>query len=1056
MNINDTTEREAETMDPAVTLIDTELAASHFEEPVDFEPAPEDDDAEWQAWSKQFSARLDAAEAEARSQFEAARPTAGLSIEHRILLTKSAISGNLASEVCATWYSVVDLPDTLNAETRAAWTRLLKHGPLLAFRLTALDGWAAGKPIWRTVWQVRDPRPDSERPKGAPKYLQESGSGTATNVVSEMRARLEAGTYTHLVPIEGTKQALAVASAILGASAVWDRCQLDGLPLPDGYDKGGIDPRKVVVIGLSGCTGWCQGSRAASDEGEMGVVAEAADRETWVLQPAIARATKGKKVVIGFDQDTATNPNVHTSAAKLRARLHQAGVRRGSVSFLQLAGDDTGEKDGADDILGRIADPDERAQLILDAISSAGPLGPAPEIEQTTVDEKVVTDFEAGETYTMEVFATKAGKTITKKGHILANAGFEVLGVEVTTDARGLGGGETRIVITLRTSRMVNGQRFVGQPFRVDASKLESRSWYVNATPGSEKGGMIQVASRREVDVANAIKAEADRVSATIDTVRTDISGGWLAHPETGERCYVTANGALCADRFDPSFCTSHQDMLGVDPFSIPEGEWVQSIEALLDTYLDLTAEGRTEFMADLAHRASAMMQAGRPAGLHVVRGGSGSGKSTLAIGASRIVGVRSITKFDDSKGAIDEFAAGAYDGCALIDDGRASKEIEDSQATRRPGDDPDELFRKLLQPILRIGMEGGERRRSRLVRDDASARGYTKTATDMAWPSVAAVVEKMPGGLLNSDVMRAMEFTLGVHGRTWRDDRPGAVGRFEMNTRPGGVLAKVWAMIMVSALRRHGRRGEKSLPWLAAATVSLCSDRLLVGWDPEAFIPDDDMDDAEAWIYIRRSWQEHIVANEHWQPREAEVASTYLAGLGVIGAALDSLIDDVPVEGRGRLNDIRATLMCETSKIEQSMCACIDEHTLARQKRQKPGVRYLTAIKTPIATGRAWLHDASANHDDNPGFGDLVGNQESDGVMIMSAWASKQCDGADTRKIVAALKEIGVDAKAGGKQRIGRGKSEVELRAIWIPNEGGWRSTPGEDDNFDLAPDTF
>ena len=280
MNTDNTTNTEPETtMNSTITQIDSKLATSQIEEPVDFEPAPEDDDAEWQAWSKQFNAKLDAIEAEARDLAIAARPTAGLSVDHAMLLARSAISDELANEVCATWYSVADLPVDLPPSTGAACTRLLKYGPLLAFRLVSLDCWTGGKPVWRIVWQVRDPRPDSwwpdgVRPKSEPKYRQQALSGTATNVVAAMRARLEAGSYTHLVPIEGTKQALSVATAILAASEVWDRCQMDSQPLPEGYDKGGVDPRKIVVIGLAGCTGWCQGKRPANgEENDLGVSA---------------------------------------------------------------------------------------------------------------------------------------------------------------------------------------------------------------------------------------------------------------------------------------------------------------------------------------------------------------------------------------------------------------------------------------------------------------------------------------------------------------------------------------------------------------------------------------------------------------------------------------------------------------------------------------------------------------------------------------------------------------------------------------------------------------
>jgi len=176
------------------------------------------------------------------------------------------------------------------------------------------------------LWQFR---PDSPR-EDAPKYASAAGVPPAVPIRS---APLPEGAPQPvgrtLLIVEGTKQALAVASALRG------------------------DPT-YVVAGIAGCANWSRGKQ---------------------LHPHLATNAKGAaKVVVILDFDAGTNPNVYAAGIKLQKALANrlGGGRRNVVSFTQLPALGTDSRTGIDDLLATMPE-EERVVFLEDLIAEATP-----------------------------------------------------------------------------------------------------------------------------------------------------------------------------------------------------------------------------------------------------------------------------------------------------------------------------------------------------------------------------------------------------------------------------------------------------------------------------------------------------------------------------------------------------------------------------------------------------------------------------------------------------------------------------------------------------------
>ncbi len=123
--------------------------------------------------------------------------------------------------------------------------------------------------------------------------------------------------------VEGTKQFLATASALEE------------------------DNPAAVPFGFPGCWGWSSKQEPCED--------------------LLALVLQNRDVLVAFDADMATNPNVFQAARRLRDYLEGEFLAR-SVRFLAIPG---GTKDGLDDLLGRQTTTKRRKAVLLNLIKRA-------------------------------------------------------------------------------------------------------------------------------------------------------------------------------------------------------------------------------------------------------------------------------------------------------------------------------------------------------------------------------------------------------------------------------------------------------------------------------------------------------------------------------------------------------------------------------------------------------------------------------------------------------------------------------------------------------------
>jgi putative DNA primase/helicase len=129
-----------------------------------------------------------------------------------------------------------------------------------------------------------------------------------------------------LIVVEGTKQYLAAVTAAIDL--------------------------EVAVVGIAGCYGWMSDGAPIADLAAI----------DWV-----------RDIVILFDADLATNPNVHEAARKLADELSVRGAK--SVRFARLP---DGGTSGLDDVLASRAGVNGTSTVLAGIIRAAGKLPPAP------------------------------------------------------------------------------------------------------------------------------------------------------------------------------------------------------------------------------------------------------------------------------------------------------------------------------------------------------------------------------------------------------------------------------------------------------------------------------------------------------------------------------------------------------------------------------------------------------------------------------------------------------------------------------------------------------
>jgi len=222
-----------------------------------------------------------------------------------------------------------------------------------------------GQPNKPTLYVLRRDKPDFETVDGKlkekAKYLVVGGSPNRLYFPPWASEEMLADTSLELLPIEGEKKCLAAARL------AW-------------HDLGDAAERpRFLPVGLRGVYGWRgkTGKELAPDGSSVQVKGPIPDlqRIAW----------RGRRVVISFDTNVLSNPQVQAAREDLTAELERRGAR---ISWLEWPADTPAHCNGLDDYLAAVG-PDK----VLKLIEAARPTRPTAKQQQEcqryfeTIDE---------------------------------------------------------------------------------------------------------------------------------------------------------------------------------------------------------------------------------------------------------------------------------------------------------------------------------------------------------------------------------------------------------------------------------------------------------------------------------------------------------------------------------------------------------------------------------------------------------------------------------------------------------------------------------------------
>lgn len=198
--------------------------------------------------------------------------------------------------------------------------------PAMCFAWQSVDG--------GHLRQLRPERPLLDRDGRPRKYLLPKDSGGLVGIAPGFEAHQKNSAIPALI-VEGTKQTLAAASCLPTESPI------------------------AVPFGIAGCWGWRKGGAPSNALEHM--------------------ALRGRKVIVAFDADVATNHRVYQAAKALQDHLLKEQLAE-DVKFMLMPAS-AGAKDGLDDLLGR--QPLDRRQEVFrrmlndaEALPTKGPRAP--------------------------------------------------------------------------------------------------------------------------------------------------------------------------------------------------------------------------------------------------------------------------------------------------------------------------------------------------------------------------------------------------------------------------------------------------------------------------------------------------------------------------------------------------------------------------------------------------------------------------------------------------------------------------------------------------------
>lgn len=404
-------------------------------------------------------------------------PTRRLNPNHEQILAKSGITREQA-EAWGIWSC--STADGLEGTDLDHQGNRGKTG--LVFPLRRIDG--------SITYQMRVDDHLVDDSKGVRKYAQAAGVGAIINVPATMADRV--GNATKVLVVEGTKQTIAASL---------------------------YAPEDTLVFGIQGARNW-------SSEGlPLAVLCE-------LVRP-------GCEVVIAFDADWQTNPDVYAAARYLKEHF-ETSAGAASVRLAIVPG---GAKLGVDDFLGTNPDPTSRPQMLTRLIDKATPsLGRKPAARKQAaavkVDEALKVDTAAGRIMKLVKVANGFGEPEVRQ-EVALFAAAEIVASEAHVDEET---GETADqMLTLQVYVPISGQdepsKFL---VKVKSSKLADVGSWLDRLPRGI-GVSIPRSTKPDDDVANAIRA----YSTSIESVTVVSHTGWTFDVDSDTWRWLDGAGAI-------------------------------------------------------------------------------------------------------------------------------------------------------------------------------------------------------------------------------------------------------------------------------------------------------------------------------------------------------------------------------------------------------------------------------------------------------------------------------------------------------------------------------
>lgn len=630
---------------------------------------------------------------EHRSQeTQLAKKTSIVAPHHQDILSKSGIDPDVAeSWGVMSALTADDLPSDLSDQPLTV--------PGLVFPLRKLDG---------TIYhQIRLDNPEiDDRGKPIAKYRQTRGIGAIITVPAAMKDRV--GRAERVCIVEGTKQTLAAVSAA---------------------------PDDTLVIGVQGSSNWKDEGVPSTDLTR--ILDAAPDGE----EPPL------KKVVVVFDADTASNPNVWTAGQKLRETVCTiTGLPKDKVLFAKLSALASGSA-GLDDLLGSY-EPAKRARLFENLLKRAGSLGARPKSRDAGSAEKMdrenntqwIVDMSKGviltRTHTTDPNGNKVDIELTK---LAAAATIERVESFVDEDNNNQSTGKVLELKVAIPAREGGVRTYTG--VRVPDSRLSYIGEWLSSLPGTS-GVTVARDTRPNDDIAGAIRECSTNIASMSKLARL----GWFLIPGEDEDKWgwVAGNGAMTADGLDPSIvgrpAAADYHKITLEDFDTESTEDMERLARATSNFVNLRNLFNDPMIWDsgIAAFGLAFLPITPNASLAYF-GPRSAGKSVTAQGLASALNPKwgpqrvPMASFNASSTAMDLLCSG-LDNCFIhVDDFKPESSSKAAERTR-----------EALDGLLRRSYGSGGRRRGTVDKD---LGGLSVRSTDDAAPLAIITGEEVPVG---------------------------------------------------------------------------------------------------------------------------------------------------------------------------------------------------------------------------------------------------------------------------------------------------------------------